>query len=867
MRPTALMLAATLFAGLLIPGTAAAAAPSITTMVPAATIAESNAAYLAKAATSLGGADATTGKLKDGRLWRSHRDGIVVYSDTRKAVTVRNALAQAWADTGWENGRFGYPTAEQYSYGADTRQAFTGGILGARSNGTSYWLPTPKPGDFTLAGSGWGHGVGMSQYGARSMAEEGKSATSILQYYYNPATVTASTTSAASDIRVQLLKSATSSLSVAGGKMRVIDPTAKKTYTGAAGSTLSFSRSGTSLSYTFKTPAGYDVIARDLNKDGVRDINPAPQANLVTGKLRIQWEGTRAWPSSTAATLVINKSNAESSSPGIYRHGVLEAGILSDQVNLVTSLRLNDEYLYGLAEVPSSWPSAVLQAQAMAGRTYAMRKVNTLKSSCDCNVTDETLDQKFTGFVKENERLGYGAKWKAAVDATLTRTSTGVPATGKVVMYAGRLADTLYFSSSGGATRNSEDVWSTPFPYLRSRSDPWSLKTNANNPYKTWSQKVTQAKLAQVFGLKDVASVAFTKSADLTIKSATAKSSTGLSKTLTGNAFRGSSTGVGAFSAWITSIKPIVAAPVATTINPRNFCTTTVKLGANIATAVSAAVEGAVICLDAGTHKPNNLTLKSRQSLVGNTRSNTRLDGTVAVSTTVSGTLQRIYSTKIPSTAPTGLACTTGNLCNSTQILYANGAALKRVSSKAAVVAGTYWIDHKNRSIYTTKASSTTYKYTMASATRSVNLGTWSKLGNVYIIGYANPSNTGALWLKGAHSTLYASTVAWNHGIGVQSNGQSTTISGSLVRLNGQSGITGSTGKNSVIKSTEISANGWAGYKPTTFTGGIAASGSATMKVSGSKILDNRAVGNTSGVRTTNGAVVSVSTSTVSGNS
>ena len=639
MRKTALAVSVALISALLVPATAATAVEPAAVQVATASIAQDNSAYLDRAATALGGAESGTGKLKDGSRWRSYGDGIVVYSDKRKALTVRNAIAKAWADTGWENGRFGYPTGEQYKSGSDTRQNFSGGVLGVRSNGTSYWLPSvPKLPDFTVTGAGWGHGVGMSQYGARAMADEGKkNATQILEYYYNPAKVASTDKAAKSDIRVQVLKSATASVTVAGGQMRVKDPTAQKTYAAPAGSTLTFSRSGSQLSYVLKNPAGYDVVPRYSN--GKRVVNPKPQANKVTGELRIEWEGTRAWPSSKRAVLSIPRANAESSTPGSYRHGILEAGILDDQVDLVTSLRLNDEYLYGLAEVPSSWPGAVLQAQAIAGRTYAMRKIDKVRASCDCNVTDEVQDQKFTGFSKENEGnknkpgAQYGAMWKAAVDATVARSGS-TPTSGKVVIYGGRLAETLYSSSTGGATRNSEDVWGgAALPYLRSRADSSSLKKSANNPYDSWTQSVSQAKIAKVFGLNDVVSVKITRAKDLTIGSATATSSAGSTKTLTGSAFRGSTNGIGARAASISGVNASGDTPAATTINPNNFCATTVKTSSSIPKAIASQREGAVICLKAGTHKPANLVLKSRQTLVGQGSSSTRFDGTTAVST------------------------------------------------------------------------------------------------------------------------------------------------------------------------------------------------------------------------------------------
>ncbi|MGL3805241.1 SpoIID/LytB domain-containing protein [Paeniglutamicibacter sp. R2-26] len=837
MRRTAIALSVALVAALLVPAAAATAA-------------QDNTAYLARAAKTLGGTDAATGRLEDGSSWRSYRDGIVVYSDKRRALTVRNALAKAWADTGWENGRFGYPTGEQYTSGSDIRQNFSGGVLGVRSNGTSYWLPgVPKLPDFTVTGAGWGHGVGMSQYGARAMASEGKkNATQILEYYYNPAKVTSTAKAAAQDIRVQVLKSGTSSVGVAGGAMRIKDPTAKKTHTAPAGSTLVLGRSGTQLSYTLKNGAGQGIAS-----------------GKVTGKLRVEWEGTRAWPSAKRATLSIPKANAESTVAGSYRHGILKAGILDNQVNLVTSLRLNDEYLYGLAEVPSSWPGAVLQAQAIAGRTYAMRKIDKVRASCDCNVTDEVQDQKFTGWRKENEQPGYGAKWKAAVDATLSR-SGGTPASGKVVTYAGRLAETLYSSSTGGATRNSEDVWGgAALPYLRSREDPWSLMASAHNPYDSWTQGVSQSRMARVFGLSDVVSVRTTRAKDLTIASAIATSSAGVSKTLSGPAFRGSAQGIGARAAWISGVKASAAAAPATTIDPNNFCSVSVGTGSSIPKAIAAQPEGAVICLKAGTHKPANLVLKARQTLVGQGTSTTRLDGTIAVKTKKSGKLHKISSNRIPSKAPGTLKCAVGYQCNSAQVLFANGTQLKRVASKSKVKAGTYWIDHKQRAIYTGKAGSSKYGYALAVQPRAATLGTWSRLGKVNIVGFANPGNTGAVRLAGAHSGLFSSRVAVNHGLGVQVNGASAEILNSTIRLNGQAGISLSGGRNVVVRGTEISGNGWAGYKPAAFTGGVAAANKATAKVTGSKILDNSGAGK-SGVRRSSGAAVSVSSTTVRGN-
>lgn len=366
------------------------------------------------------------------------------------------------------------------------------------------------PGTFTVNGSGWGHGVGMSQYGARGMAQEGYTATQILEHYYNPAKVTSSTAYASKDIQVQLLKTGTATtITPANGTMRITTPSAAYQTTGPV--TLKPSGSSVSFSVNGRT--------------------------YTAASVSIVWEGTRYWPVAGKTTTVsIPGADAESGT-GTYRHGKITANIIDGQVNLVNSVRLNDEYLYGLAEVPSSWENAALQAQAIAGRTYAMRNMGSLKAGCACNVYDEVLSQKFTGWKKENEGSGaIGAKWKAAVDATQVKTN-GVPTSASVVTYNGALIEAVYSSSTGGKTRSGASVWGTQTPYLQSRDDHWALKSTVGNPNASWSTGFSQAQMATGFGLDNVVNVSVARNADGTIASATAKNTAGITKTLTGSQF------------------------------------------------------------------------------------------------------------------------------------------------------------------------------------------------------------------------------------------------------------------------------------------------------------------------------------------
>jgi SpoIID/LytB domain protein len=185
---------------------------------------------------------------------------------------------------------------------------------------------------------------------------------------------------------------------------------------------------------------------------------------------------------------------------GAYKRGTMEATVIGGKVNISVRLRLDTDYLYGLAEVPSSWAPAALQAQAIAGRNYAVINAANLKSECNCHLYDDTRSQVYVGWTKENEST-YGAAWKAAVDATAGQL---------IVDGAGAPIHAYYSSSSGGRTENSEDVWSAALPYTRSQDDPWSLDPAARNPNVTWTKTVTASEVAAAFGLPDVASLQVT---------------------------------------------------------------------------------------------------------------------------------------------------------------------------------------------------------------------------------------------------------------------------------------------------------------------------------------------------------------------
>jgi len=114
------------------------------------------------------------------------------------------------------------------------------------------------------------------------------------------------------------------------------------------------------------------------------------------------------------------------------------------------------------------------KAQAVAARSYAL--ANLVKGK-PFDLYSDVRSQVYLGVAGETPR-----------------TSEAVSATaGQVVLYAGRIASTLYFSSSGGRTASSIDVFGVPAPYLVSRPDPWDKAS----PYHRWGPVLIGARTVQ----------------------------------------------------------------------------------------------------------------------------------------------------------------------------------------------------------------------------------------------------------------------------------------------------------------------------------------------------------------------------------
>jgi len=268
---------------------------------------------------------------------------------------------------------------------------------------------------FTIRGAGFGHGVGMSQYGALGYAQHGARYDEILGHYYTGTRL--GSASPSQTVRVLLQSAAAPSFSGASqAGSRRLSPS--RTYQARPhGTTRIDLLSGGRVVGTFSAPL--QVAGAD-------------------------------------GTLVLGGRAGNGRSSGRYR-GTLSftPGVLGG-ADVVNTLPLED-YVRGVVslESPASWPLEALKAQAVAARTYA---ITTHRSGAFDQYAD-TRSQMYGGVGAET----------VATDRAVAQTS------GQVVTYGGRPVTTYFFSTSGGRTEDVENsvLGTTPLPWLRSVEDPY----------------------------------------------------------------------------------------------------------------------------------------------------------------------------------------------------------------------------------------------------------------------------------------------------------------------------------------------------------------------------------------------------------
>ena len=372
------------------------------------------------------------------------------------------------------------------------------------------------PPTFQFTGAGYGHGVGMSQMGARSKALAGESAASILSFYYKD--VALETVDDTKILRVNIghqLTSARMLTRTQGATMQI--------FSGDIGDAQGLQPLAT-------IPAMSSLNFSVLGSTVIPSITTGKNSSSIPGNrvFTVRWSGTR-YLAGVDGIMSLSHANRKSN----FRYGqvqvrAIKAGSLGFRLAITNSVRLADEYLWGVSEMPSFWPTAALEAQAIASRTYALSKAGVIRSACDCDLYGEITDQKFLGHAKEIEKK-WGVVWKAAVTNTA----------GLVLTQAGKPITAWFGSSSGGITETSEHAWGTATPYTQSVSDTASVDVALNPRFASWSRQIPQSVIASAFALSDVASLqVLSMNPAGTVAMIQATSSTGITAALRGETFR-----------------------------------------------------------------------------------------------------------------------------------------------------------------------------------------------------------------------------------------------------------------------------------------------------------------------------------------
>ena len=415
---------------------------------------------------------------------------------------------------------------------------------------------------FTFQGSGWGHGVGLSQYGTKGLTELGASFCSntsscssneVVSYYFQGTSV-----KQLSEISLSSPDIATNNNALWVGLARNARSINLTTLPSSSPPTLSICQENlpqVAGVQAFLSSRGFDPGTVD-GAFGERTANALKnyQASVGIGQSgtindetlnKIKSDATSDGPCESdfgplkiagGATINIIYSNGNcyftghpllskvpaSCNIGIswsdggrirvgpreHKHGILKLRNKNVSSGFHVSLAVNiEKYLYGLAEMPSHWNVKALEAQALVGRSYAVfqylkqnipsEKTDTdagLSSSrkdyCWCHIGSTASSQYYYGYLKEIA----GPNWVQAVNNT----------SGKVITYDGgytqsSVVQAFYSSSTGGKTNDNVVGFgsATPWPYLKTVDDPWSVDNRVGNPKAAWSYDFSSYQLSK----------------------------------------------------------------------------------------------------------------------------------------------------------------------------------------------------------------------------------------------------------------------------------------------------------------------------------------------------------------------------------
>ncbi|HCG98592.1 MAG TPA: hypothetical protein DE036_01940 [Actinobacteria bacterium] len=380
-----------------------------------------------------------------------------------------------------------------------------------------YATPILAASDYTFKGYGYGHGIGMCQWGAKGRASAGQTYEQILTHYYQGTQVTKDYAVPAT-VRVRLFDKANLT---------------KAFFEGENASPVDFVK--TDGTYAYQGAVGkWSVIS---NEQGLLSV-VGPDGTVGAENLASPIIATNAADNIIVYNASAKRFHSYKGSMYIYSTGAAA-------LYIVNYVQFEPFYLYGLGEVPSSWPYDALYAQAIAARSYAIKG---MKPQATFDLYDSVSSQMYVGVDKINETSNgthWGASWQKAIDDTAKQVAT----------YNGAPITAYYSSSCGGHTENVELAWlsSSSQPYLKGVSDKDSsgkayCQQSGNSSF-SWLASFSKADLESKLGVTGFSSVKVTKTgASPRIAQLEIIKSDGSKTTMAGSTFRSK---LGLKSTWI----------------------------------------------------------------------------------------------------------------------------------------------------------------------------------------------------------------------------------------------------------------------------------------------------------------------------
>ncbi|MCW2666432.1 MAG: hypothetical protein JWN57_1394, partial [Frankiales bacterium] len=316
----------------------------------------------------------------------------------------------------------------------------------------------PADGTYEVEGHGWGHGRGMSQWGAQGAASQGRSADDITSTYY-PGTQRVVLPDSAIRVWLSADEGRDTDVFAAPG-LKVTDVASGATAVLPAGpARWRAVLSGSGLQLQSLTDATWTA-------------HPLDGRTELAGPLRF------GGPEFVRVQLPAGHSRD-------YR-GAVQAVRTGSSLRTVDVLSLED-YLLGVVprESSASWRPAALQAQAIAARSYSVSKRSRVTAGATYDICDTTTCQVFAG-----SRL-YSSSGRATELEPATTTEAVRATRGVIRALNGKAVHAEFSSSNGG--------WSTSgfVSYLPAREDPWDGALP--NPVHGWKAALPVSALEQRF--------------------------------------------------------------------------------------------------------------------------------------------------------------------------------------------------------------------------------------------------------------------------------------------------------------------------------------------------------------------------------